>query len=714
MKKKNLIKHKIIICCVALYLIAFTEPVFAGNFKLGVVLPLSGEKASIGNNLLNAVKFSASLISQEKGVKFDLVIKDDKNDPAEAEKAAKELVQDKDIVGVIGHYYSSTAMGATKIYDAAKIPVLCVYASDPRVGQSSKYVFSMNYSNKTQAEYMAVYIKEVFKKDNILVINNNDAFGISLKDHFLSKAKRIGLKIFKHLEYDHRKKFGDDFISAGLPEKEANKKIGAVVVFSHSDSGIQLVKHLREHKIDAPVIGPNPWFVDKFIDETIIGEEYTRNVYVTSPFLWEIANYHAVKFIHDFQAKYGEHPNIATPMCHDAVLLFASSVKEHGGDREKTRDFFASLTWQSPVAGLTGNLYFDKDRMMDRDVFIAEIKDGRFKVSYVQLAEPREPYVLAEKEERLKKGYLIQVDEKLYHWIDVVFIGVDFYRIKDVNTRQMTFDLEFFLWFKWMGDRIDVSEIEIINAFRGTFTLLREDLSKPVKYRSFRYKGSYVKEFNMSRFPFDTQKLPITLGHKSKNSTHLMLVADSRHMTFQPIKEIFPQEWSYLGKEFDSGLYKFDSTFGDPDYRMGKGYKSKIYFSTVTVSATIKRVLFPYIFTIFFPLAIILIISLLIVRIPASLSHYHYRSAQTMTALLSLIVYHLAQRSVLPIVGYLMKVDYYFIVAYFFMLGIACINVIAANLSIHDEARAKKLNRRYVSIFIPLMIFIYALITFLL
>ncbi len=683
---------------------------FAETFKLAVVLPLSGDMAPIGDNLLKAVKFSAERMKADKGVDFELVVRDDKNDPEEARKVAEELVKDPKIVGVVGHYYSSTAMGAASIYDRAKLPVLCVFASDQRLTKSSPYMFSLNYSNQSQAEHMAIYLKEVFKTDNILMISNNDDFGISLSAGFKEKAERIGLKLFKHLEYDHHKKFGDDYIASSLPDKEANKGIGAVVVFSHTDSGIKLVKQLRGHGINAPLLGPNPWFTDKFLDPKVIPEEYTRNVFVATPFMWEVGNYRAFKFAEDFKQKFNEAPNLTAPMCHDAVLLFATAIKEKGDDKEKIRDFLQSMEWQTAAPGITGSVFFGKDRMTERDAYVCEIKDGRFKVNYVQLGQPREPYVFKEQEERLKKGFLIECDGKLYHWIDVVFVGVDFFRVNDVNMQRMSFDIEFYLWFKWMGAQVDVSQLEILNAFSGTSSLIKEDLSKPVKYKTLRYKGSYIKPFDLSRFPYDTQELPITIGHKSKNSTHIMLVTDSRHMAFEPVQEIYPQEWTYLNKNYSSGLHRMDSTFGDPDYRLGTGYKSRIYFSTVTVFMTLKRIIFPYLFNIFLPLAIILAIAVLIITIP--IEQIVVRLQLSMTALLSIIVYHLAQKNSLPKVGYLMKVDWYFIISYCFILLVICLNIVIVRKVLHKEnERAMKLNNRFIFALVPLALIAYAVAT---
>ena len=86
------------------------------------------------------------------------------------------------------------------------------------------------------------------------------------------------------------------------------------------------------------------------------------------------------------------------------------------------------------------------------------MKDGRYKVAFTQLSLPREEYVLKELYERVKKGYVAVVDGRPYHLVDVIFTGVDIIKINDVDTRDMAWDADLFLWFKWSGDRIEAKE----------------------------------------------------------------------------------------------------------------------------------------------------------------------------------------------------------------------------------------------------------------
>jgi uncharacterized membrane protein YhdT len=83
-----------------------------------------------------------------------------------------------------------------------------------------------------------------------------------------------------------------------------------------------------------------------------------------------------------------------------------------------------------------------------------------------------------------------------------------------------------------------------------------------------------------------------------------------------------------------------------------------------------------------------------------------------MTALLSIIVYHLAQKNSLPKVGYLMKVDWYFIIAYCFILSLIFLNIIVVRKVLQkDNEGAQKLNKWFTVGLVPIAILAYGIAT---
>ena len=704
----------------------------AKTFKIGVLVPLTGLAAEKGIPLKNAAQLFVEQFNagpDSGGNRLELVVRDDFDDPEKARAAAAELVKDTSLLAVIGHYYPATAIATGKIFADAKIPFISPNVSSPAAFAGNPWMFSLSLPDDVQGQFIAVYIKEVLKKDNVLLIHNTDPLGSALRDAFLAKAERLGLKVLKTLPVAVGP-VQKDWAATSLPNGEENKQFGIVAALTHSESGLSFLPQLRDIGIKIPVMAPNTWSNPKFL--TDLDEKYTADVYLASAFLWEIANQKASGFANAYAKRFEARPSVAAAMSYDAVDLLAKAIlaaegseAKGGATRASIRDYMAGIEWHGFVEGVTGNLFFKNGRDMTaeyvgkylrakgesappplageasvqaayRDVYVSVMKDGRFKTASVQLLRPHEEYVLKEMGERIAKGQVALVDGTPYHIVDVIFVGVDVVRINDVNIKDMQWDVDVFLWFKWAGGRLDPKDIEkisAINAVKEQSAIFKEDLSHSTKYRAYRKRLTLTAPYNLSNFPFDSQTLPLEIAHTNKNSTHVMLVPDSRHMETSAVKDIKPQEWLYTGRSVFSDLYRYESTFGDPDYRMGTGYKSPVYFSTVNLEIGVKRILKPYLFTFFLPLLIILGIILIILWVP--LDQFAPRINATISGLVGVLVYHMSQKNSFPKVGYTMTADYYFLVAYAFVVSmIFSIIFIQTLQSSGQKDLAKAWNRR--------------------
>ena len=726
----------------ALVLFLCSSTLFAKTYRIGVLVPLTGPHAEKGIPLKNAVELFVAQFNASKGAdaaKLELVVRDDYDDPEKAKAVAAEMVADDKLLAVIGHYYPATALATAKVFADARIPFLSPNVSSPAVLGANQWMFSVNFPDDLQGSFMAVYIKEVLKKDNVLLIHNTDSFGISLRDAFVRKAARIGLRIQKVVEAGNPA-VAADWAAKNLPDPAENERVGVVAALTHSEPGLIFLPQLRQLGIKVPVMAPNTWSNPKFL--TGLDEKYTADVYLTSAFLWEIANQKASRFARAYDKKFGERPSVAAAMAYDAALLLAHAIETLEGRASKSpptrtgiRDFLAKTDSLGAVEGVTGSLYFSRakdktaayvaqylarlkaehaskatttkfdssngdvdkseGRAVERAVFVSVMKDGRFKAAPVQLNRPSEEYVLKQLYERVKQGAVMLVDEIPYHIVDVVFVGVDVIRINDVNIKDMLWDVDVFMWFKWAGGRLDAKDIEritAINAVKEQSVLLKENLSSSVKYRAYRKRLTLGAPFDLSAFPFDAQTLPLSIAHMNRNSTHVMLLLDSRHMETAPVEDIKPQEWTYAGRNAFSDLYRYQSTFGDPDYRMGTGYKSPVYFSTVNLEIVIKRILNPYLYTFFLPLAIILGIILLVLWVP--IDQFSPRLGAAISGLVGILVYHMSQKNSFPKVGYIMTADYYFLVAYAFVVAIMiCIIFTQTLMASGQKELAKRWNK---------------------
>lgn len=105
---------------------------------LGVAGPLSGQYASLGQQMLAGAQAAVDDLNARGGIdgqSLKVISLDDGCDNRKAENVAQQLIDAK-VVGVIGHYCSNAALAAGKLYEKAGIVMLAPVASLPSLTTS--------------------------------------------------------------------------------------------------------------------------------------------------------------------------------------------------------------------------------------------------------------------------------------------------------------------------------------------------------------------------------------------------------------------------------------------------------------------------------------------------------------------------------------------------------------------------------------------------
>ncbi len=708
--------HPICHALLCLLLYAFMVTAVAANepLTIGASLPLSGENASEGRAMRGALELLVEVTNDNGGVggrPLEITFKDDQNNADMARNIAAQFGKDPNILAVIGHQFSGVALAASEVYAQYQLPHISPSASNPRVTRSSEWSFSMNYEDDLQGENLAVYLQVVLKTQRVLVIHSDDAYGTGLLESFTRKARRLGMEIVQTIPYSEENKFGPDFLATQL-EAGQGKTADAAVLFSHTADGGKLVRQLRGAGVTLPVMGPDSFAKQDFI--TALGND-SDDVYVSSPFLYELSSLMTKQFAQEYEEKYFEKyqvaPTVWGAFCYDAGRIIAAAIESGGANRTTLRN--GLLAYNGPAnafSGITGKLYFDEHGAMRRPIVVSYIDDGQFKPAFTQLRRVTEPHVLNNLQSRIAENEVVVSDKIPYYLTRVVYAGLDFYRINSVDVAGQNFDVEFFMWFRWEGD-IDVENIDFLNGIYGIedkTEVLREDRSGDIKYICYKIKGTYLTPYDVRLFPFDTQHLPITVSHKSKDASQIMLVLDAKNLSHAHLHEIYPEEWDYVGREDYSGTHALSSTFGDPNYTGGD---SDVEFSIYQTNIIIKRILFPYMVTLFLPFFIMVCVSLLMFLIPNS--QFDARISLVMTALLSILVFHLSQEEAWPNVGYLVSADKYFMSAYILTFTLILESIVANWLVIRKrDSLALKLDFVSAVTLVPLAFTVFGYITY--
>ena len=409
-----------------------------------------------------------------------------------------------------------------------------------------------------------------------------------------------------------------------------------------------------------------------------------RRIIVANPFFFELAPLKAGEFVQEYEHLYrGEQPGQSSVYAYDAAYLITRGLmdglrqgkKTTSELRESIKDYLLSIqSMEKAVEGLSGKLYFDEYGAMRRPVLFSRLKDGLFFPEYTQLLPIRR--VRAEKT-RVRQSIsveanqpgAIEVDGVLMKKVAVVYAGIDVEQINDIKLDSQEFEMQGFLWLKWMGN-IPWNEKhkffwnQVLGGEEGAVSLGRH-LNTPTKYLSFKLRSTFKADYDLRQFPFDTQTLTLDLSAAKFGVDEALFVVDRTHLRsihdIMASKKALPPGYKLIGIDHFSGTKPFESSLG-----RGKFSHEGADYSVYRVSLNVQRLPFPYFLKVFLPLFILMGVSLAVFLVPVQGS-FSVRMSLAATALLSAIVLHLSRTQSLPNVSYLTRIDYYFVFAYLFM-----------------------------------------------
>ena len=145
----------------------------AADLKVGVVSPMTGATATFGQENVNGIKLAHKKLQKGKGVKFDIIIEDDKSEAIESTNATRKLLSVDKVSVMIGAPTSSLALASAPIVQEAKIPFITPTATNAKVTMVGDYITRACFTDDFQGVVMAKFAVQTLKKTKGLVLIEN-------------------------------------------------------------------------------------------------------------------------------------------------------------------------------------------------------------------------------------------------------------------------------------------------------------------------------------------------------------------------------------------------------------------------------------------------------------------------------------------------------------------------------------------------------------
>lgn len=349
----------------------------ANKIKLGVVSEMTGANATYGNSIVNGIQLAVKEQNAKGGLlnkQIEIVVADDKSEPAEAANAMSKLINQDNVKAVMGIFPSSNAIAAANVSESSKIPFLAIGATNPKVtvnddGTVKPHTFRVCFIDPFQGTVGANFVyNELGAKTAAIYIDNSSDYAKGLAAAFKDAYTAAGGTVIDEESYLQK---DTDFKSVLTKIKAAAPDV--VYVPGYYEEVGKIIKQARELGINIPFVGGDGWDSPKLAE--IAGSEALNNTYFTNHYSVDSSDDASKAFVENYNKEYGQNPDACAVLGYDGANLMIETIAKAGVyDAAKITGILAATKDFNAVTGKTS---LNETHDAVKSAVILEYKDGK-------------------------------------------------------------------------------------------------------------------------------------------------------------------------------------------------------------------------------------------------------------------------------------------------------------------------------------------------
>jgi branched-chain amino acid transport system substrate-binding protein len=358
-------------------------------FKIGLILPMTGQQANVGREIEDAVRlFMAQNGDTVAGRKIQIILKDDTTQPDVTRRLAQELVVNDKVDVLAGFGITPSALAAAPIATQSKTPQVVMSAATSMITQASPYIvrtsFTLPQVSVSLADWAA---KNGIKK--VVTLVSDYGPGLDAEKFFKERLTLSGGQVTEALRVPLR---NPDF--APFLQKVRDLKPDALFVFVPAGSGAAVMKQFLERGLDKA--GIKLIATGDVTDDDQLNDMGDGALGVVTSHHYSAAHPSAAnrKFVDAFEkANKGLRPNFMAVGGYDGMRVIYEALKKTqgkgGGDALLAA--MKGQVFESP----RGPVYIDaQTRDIVQNVYLRKVekKDGQlYNVEFAVIKDVKDP-----------------------------------------------------------------------------------------------------------------------------------------------------------------------------------------------------------------------------------------------------------------------------------------------------------------------------------
>ncbi len=341
--------------------------------RIGVIGSLTGDDADSGKALVDGANLAADQVNREGGLQIgdkqrpiELVIGDTQSTPEGAVEAAQTLINQEEVVALVGPQYSRYAIPVARLAEQSRMPMISPRSTNQETTQGKEYVFRATFTDGFQGDVIARFVRDSLGSERAAVLYDiASPYNRGLAEVFQQVFTDSGGTIVAFESYTT----GETNFQAQL-ERILNGDPDVVFLPNYENEIPNQAKQIRQFGIQATLLGADSWGSMEQRDR--IPE--LAGAYYSDQFVPDKDNDRTRGFITRFQETYDYPPPAGAAATYDSLGILFQAIENEGSTAPDTiRRGIANL---GQYDGVTGTMVYQGSGDPTVSVAILKIESG--------------------------------------------------------------------------------------------------------------------------------------------------------------------------------------------------------------------------------------------------------------------------------------------------------------------------------------------------
>lgn len=377
-QEETMKKHlKAIYAVISISALTVTPALAADPIKIGVVTPLSGTYAGIGQQVRWGLELATKEVNAAGGVmgrQLELIFEDEEANPSVAVQKAEKLFQVGKVDFLTGTVNSGSTLAVGQLAERSGklIATTVSFADSITADKCSPNVFRVNARAGQQSAALAAWLSKAKPQAKVFYLGPDYEMGRSTVAAFKSNVDRVGGQsmgeVFAPLDSkDYTQYFGQ--LRASRPQILYTSVAGndTVRLFTQLQE-FGLLTNMTVLGASGTVTAQNIAAIGKAAEGFVTGVGYSAQIDAPEN----------KKFLEAFRAANKADPDLYGADSYGLIYAYKAAVeKAKSTETDKLREALRGLKWSTPQGEKTIRA---GDHQAEQPMYVVQVKDGKFEI----------------------------------------------------------------------------------------------------------------------------------------------------------------------------------------------------------------------------------------------------------------------------------------------------------------------------------------------